>query len=466
MRQGTIQETIQSIFQDMYGHRYRIDLTDNDTELLTAEQIAHILSTEEPKYVESQEETSAPSTLYAASFHIDLEKLDRELRDVNGLYQIKYYHPIYSCRKLIGKWIVWGKRIVRKLLKFLIEPILNDQSDFNAAVAQSLNSMRNNHVVFQAAINSICDEIAQQRRAVEALHRESKEKQEKLQQSLQLSQQQGQTMEAFQREAHETMERLQQDLQSSLGQIMKQSDDLQGKLKLLEKIQQQDDIYEGIDYFKFQEHMRGSRSEIKAKQREYLNYFLQCNDVLDLGCGRGEFLELLREHGVCAIGVDNYRKSIDYCRTRGLQVVQEDAIQYLCGQKTESIDGVFAAQLVEHISAGRLLKLCRECYRVMKSDGYIVLETPNPMCLSTYINSFYLDPSHKNPIHPRLLEYVLKECGFRNVKILFTESSKVGYQFPLLDSENCKNLEEFNDGVNFLSDIIFGSQDYAIVAQK
>ena len=157
---------------------------------------------------------------------------------------------------------------------------------------------------------------------------------------------------------------------------------------------------------------------------------------------------------------------MDYCRTRGLQVVQRDAIEYLREQKAESIDGVFAAQLIEHIPTKALLELCKESYRVMKPESYIVLETPNPMCLSVYMNSFYLDPSHKNPVHPHLMEYLMKECGFHDVHVVFTEASKVGYRLPLLDVEYCKNLAEFNDGVNLLSDIVFGSQDYAIIAKK
>ena len=324
------------------------------------------------------------------------------------------------------------------LLKFLIEPVVEEQNQFNAAIVRSLNVMRNDHVVFQAATDFLCDETRQQKLAVDTMSQKTQEQ----------------------------FEKLQQELQTSIEQLKQQTRAVQNKVEILEKWQQQDDIYQTIDYFKFQEYMRGSYGEIKAHQQEYVNYFAKCTSVIDLGCGRGEFLTVLKEHGIKATGVDSYKKSVDYCRTRGLQVVQRDAIEYLREQKAESIDGVFAAQFIEHIPTKALLELCKESYRVMKPESYIVLETPNPMCLSVYMNSFYLDPSHKNPVHTHLMEYLMKECGFDDVHVVFTEASKVGYRLPLLDAEYCKNLAEFNDGVNLLSDIVFGSQDYAIIAKK
>ena len=94
-----------------------------------------------------------------------------------------------------------------------------------------------------------------------------------------------------------------------------------------------------------------------------------------------------------------------------------------------------------------------------------MIETPNPTCVSTYLNSFYLDPTHNNPIHPKTLKFFLQQAGFSNIKIVFNEQSRIPYRLPLLEVENA-NLAEFNDGINFLSDVIFGCQDYAIIAEK
>ena len=426
MSQTPIQETLQTILGQLHGSQYQMTASVKQNETLTALEIARILSGQVQSHSVSEVETrsqQSASMPQAAVFLTDKEPFEEDLRDANILCQIHYYRPIYSCRKWIGSFIVFGKKAARKLLKFLIEPVVEEQNQFNSAVVRTLNDIRNHHVVFQAATDYLCGETRKQAQAMEVLSGQIKSQ----------------------------LEQLREELSQTVNLLQQQSEG---------------DIYDQIDYFKFQEHMRGSCAAIKKRQQAYLSYFAQCQNVIDLGCGRGEFLEMLRDHGVGAVGVDSYGKSIEYCRMRGLQASEGDAIQFLCDQKENSVDGVFAAQLIEHIPAGKILELCRESYRVMKPDSYIVLETPNPMCLSIYMNSFYLDPSHKNPVHPHLMEYFMQECGFRNVQVVYTKESKVNYRFPLLSAEKCDNLEEFNDGINFLSDIMFGSQDYAIVAQK
>lgn len=472
MSQGNIQETLQSILCELHGNQYCMEKMDSPSGTLTALEIAHILlgQAQDQDSGDEHKQQMIPASK-VTSFMIDQKKLDEELSASNRLFQIHYYRPIYSCRKFIGGLLVFGKKVVRKLLKFLIEPVVEEQNQFNAAIVRSLNVMRNNHVVFQAAIDFLCDEMRQQKSVVDNLKSETSQavdnlKSETSQAVDKLKSEASQAVDTLSQKTQAQLKKLQQELQTSADQLRRQTTEVKSTLEILKKIQKQDDIYETIDYFKFQEHMRGSYSKIKAQQQEYVNYFAECSNVIDLGCGRGEFLEVLHEHGINATGVDSYGESVNYCRMRGLQVVQGDAIEYLMEQKTESIDGVFAAQLIEHIPMKSLLELCKESYRVMKPESYIILETPNPMCLSVYMNSFYLDPSHKNPVHPHLMEYLMKECGFHDVHVVFPEASKVGYRFPLLDAEHCMNLAEFNDGVNLLSDIMFGSQDYAIIAKK
>ena len=124
------------------------------------------------------------------------------------------------------------------------------------------------------------------------------------------------------------------------------------------------------------------------------------------------------------------------------------------------------SQVVEHLTTDQILSLCNLTYKKLQSNSYIIIETPNPTSLSIYTNWFYVDPSHIKPIHPKTLEYFLKKAGFNDIQVVYTEQSKVGYRLPLLDSQNINNISDFNDGINLLSDIIFGSQDYAIIARK
>ena len=226
------------------------------------------------------------------------------------------------------------------------------------------------------------------------------------------------------------------------------------------------DTYAAIDYFDFENHFRGSREEIKAGQEVYAPYFEGRTNILDLGCGRGEFLEIMKEKGIPAKGVDLYPDYVYFCRLNGFDAVEGDAVEYLAGTENESLGGIFAAQLIEHLEVERILSLCAEAYKKLREGAFFIAETPNPTCLATYMNSFYLDPSHNKPVHPKTMEYYLRKVGFSEVEILFTEASRSGYRLPLLSGKSVDNLEEFNNGINLVTDLLFGSQDYAIIAKK
>src|SRR5207248_7129412 len=135
-----------------------------------------------------------------------------------------------------------------------------------------------------------------------------------------------------------------------------------------------------FDYFLFEHRFRGSRAEITRRQAVYLDCFLGRGRVLDLGCGRGEFVELLREHGVPAEGVDGDEDMVDYCRDRGLPVVRADLFDHLAGLPAASLDGVFAAQVIEHLPPERLWRLVHLCAAALKPGGALVFETINILC--------------------------------------------------------------------------------------
>lgn len=221
------------------------------------------------------------------------------------------------------------------------------------------------------------------------------------------------------------------------------------------------DTYNSIDYFDFENYFRGSREHIKNTQRIYLSYFQNCKNVVDIGCGRGEFLELLQENQIEAIGVDCYDEFVDYCCSKGLNAVCGDAIEYL--ERSEEVDGIFAGQLVEHLQTEQVIRLCKVAYEKLKAGGYAIFETPNPTSLAIYTNSFYIDPSHVKPVHPLTLKYFMEKAGFRDIKILYTESSKLDVTIPAIGDE--KN-EEFNRAMQVVQSTLFGSQDYAIIARR
>ena len=225
------------------------------------------------------------------------------------------------------------------------------------------------------------------------------------------------------------------------------------------------DAYTEIDYFSFENYFRGSEELIKNRQKIYLPYFEHCTNVVDLGCGRGEFLELLKENGIGASGVDLYDEFVVYCQNKGLDVKCKNAV-YALADKSEEVDGIFAGQIAEHLPYNQLIQLCKNAYDSLLPEKYFIIETPNPTTLAIYMNSFYMDPSHEKPVHPITLKYVLEKIGFRKVEILYTDVSKVGETIPELVSDTIANLDEFNRSMQKVANCLYGSQDYAIIAMK
>lgn len=150
----------------------------------------------------------------------------------------------------------------------------------------------------------------------------------------------------------------------------------------------------------------------KAFQRFYLPFFDGCDKVVDLGCGEGNFMELLEEHGITAVGVDSDPDCCQAAQDRGLDVVHQDALTFLRDLEPESVDGFFAAHLVEHLPYEQTVELLRGAYRALKPSGVVVLTTPNVRGLYSHLEMFYLHFGHVTFYHPRLLCFFLKYVGF------------------------------------------------------
>ena len=148
------------------------------------------------------------------------------------------------------------------------------------------------------------------------------------------------------------------------------------------------EAYDAIDYFDFENHFRGSREVIKERQRQYLRYFSECKNVVDIGCGRGEFLELLKENNIGATGVDTYDEFVEYCRIHDLSAVCDDGSHYL--KTIDSTDGIFVGQVVEHLKEFQIVDLCNTAFEKMQSGSYLIIETPNPTSLAIYTHAFYV----------------------------------------------------------------------------
>ena len=181
-----------------------------------------------------------------------------------------------------------------------------------------------------------------------------------------------------------------------------------------------------------------------------------------MGCGRGEFLELLRENGIDAKGVDLYEEFTQMCILKGLNVTCDDALHFLDEQ--QNVGGIFAGQLIEHLKMNHLVELCRLAYEKLEDGAYLIMETPNPTCLAIYSHAFYIDPSHNKPVHPLTVKYILEKAGFTETEIVYTDTSKLPIFIPPI--KGVEGDEQFNNAMRIVSELLFGSQDYAIVARK
>lgn len=220
--------------------------------------------------------------------------------------------------------------------------------------------------------------------------------------------------------------------------------------------------------FEFEECFRGPRDLIKERQRAYLDCFGGRWNVLDLGSGRGEFLELLRENGNDGWGIEINPHLVEYCVKRGLRVVEDDVLSYLPTLGDGTLDGVFSAQLLEHLSADQRKDLLRCVMEKLKPGGILVAETVNPKCLSVFSDGFYVDPSHIVPIPPELLVFELKALGFEVTEVRYSSSVEEERRLPPLpaiaeESELRKTLEQWRTRLNTL---LFGDRDYAVVARR
>jgi O-antigen chain-terminating methyltransferase len=167
-----------------------------------------------------------------------------------------------------------------------------------------------------------------------------------------------------------------------------------------------------FDYGRFAEKFRGPEEYVRESHRFYVAYFAGREQVLDIGCGRGEFLELMREAGVPARGIDLDPESIAACRAKNLDAVQADLYTYLDALPDASLDGIFCAQVVEHLPPDRLPELIRLCAAKLRRNAVLAFETPNPECLAIFASHFYLDPTHTRPVPHPLLTFYMHEYGF------------------------------------------------------
>ena len=183
---------------------------------------------------------------------------------------------------------------------------------------------------------------------------------------------------------------------------------------------QQSQNLSDVTYVGFEDEFRGSDDSVRARLTAYVPLLKGSVDVLDIGCGRGELLAVLKDAGVRARGVDANREMAAVARERGLDAVHGDALGYLAGVADQSLGGVIATQVVEHLEPSYLVRLLDTASRKLRAGAPIVLETINPACWLAFFSSYIRDLTHVRPVHPDTLQYLLRASGFERVEIRYS----------------------------------------------
>jgi len=227
-----------------------------------------------------------------------------------------------------------------------------------------------------------------------------------------------------------------------------------------------------VVYLGFEDRFRGTPVEIRERLAPYVPLFAGTSNVLDIGCGRGELLELFRERGITARGIDTNQAMVDECRSRGLDVERADARTFLDGQADASLGGLVAIQVVEHFEPAYLLRVLELAYQKLRPRAPIVLETINPACWMAFFETYIRDLTHARPLHPDTLRYLVQASGFTSVNIEYRAPVTAGDRLDRVstpvgtDPATAAIANAVNAHADKLNARLFSSMDYAVIARR
>jgi 2-polyprenyl-3-methyl-5-hydroxy-6-metoxy-1,4-benzoquinol methylase len=256
--------------------------------------------------------------------------------------------------------------------------------------------------------------------------------------------------------ARERAERLAGELEERLTRVERRGRAEVGGAPVAATVAAQPAAASVPDYFAFESRMRGSVESIRERQRPYVELLRDAGPVLDIGCGRGELVGLLRDAGVSARGVDADADMVAFARGEGLDVEQADAVAYLQQAADGAFGGIVLAQVVEHLPPPVLVRTLELCARKLRPGGVLLAETINPLS-PLALRNYYADLTHAQPLVPDTLELLARQVGFAETEVRFLNAP-------------AERLAEPDDpliaaNVRRLNELLFGPLDYALVAR-
>lgn len=369
-------------------------------------------------------------SLQASNASTGQDDLKQNLDYINSNWDLYADYYISSHRPIIGRFLVLGRQFIHGEVKRYVDLLVRKQKEFNMHVVGTLN----NHIETVMNINENIDD-----------------------------------------KINVTVNDKMNEIVATINKDIKNkawlSDLLDDKIKTNITTQlppeKTDDV---MNYFLFEEKFRGSTEDIKNRQSIYREYFKNCRNVLDIGCGRGEFLSLMKENGIGAKGIDMNEDMVMYCQKNGLEVNQDNALSYLTSLSDKTLDGIFLAQVVEHLQPTELITMVKLSYDKLQYGSYFIAETINPLCVMAS-QWFYLDLSHVRLIHPDTMKFVMESVGFRDIEFKFfspvpDESKLKKIDTSRGDEKDMSRYELMNQNIEKLNQLLYGNQDYAVIGKK
>jgi O-antigen chain-terminating methyltransferase len=347
------------------------------------------------------------------SIQFTTDSLNSEWDIRNNSYFISSHHPF------IGKVLIKCRKLIHGEVRRYVDPVILTQSKFNKDVTQLFTQIEN---------------------TLSQIKNDSIQKENTLKQIIATLE------EHIRSENANFISGLDIEIENKLRLVTILDKQFQSRLRYTSHSDTPFQEKSQINYLSFEEHFRGSRQTIKERQHQYLPFFEHCSNVLDIGCGRGEFLELLKEHDIGGIGIDINKDMVEYCQLKGLDTKQTDALEYLNTLEDTILDGIFSDQVIEHLTPDYLIRLLHLAHQKLKPESYLILGTVNILNPGGLAN-FFVDPTHISPIHPEYLKYCLEVSGFRDVQVIFRTYD---------ERENNQNT----------SDLCLIAADYTMVGKK
>ena len=370
-----------------------------------------------------------------------------------------------------GQLVLKAKRVLHKALGFITGIQFAQQTRFNDELVKLLNIMIPHHQALRQRmplaekrlddLEDTCRDLAAQIREQTRHHMDKQEQLDRLKESDEyLNRMHGRDYARM-----ETLLSQLKDLlnsQAQKGQIPDQALDMAAQARSEAR---------GAAYLEFEDRHRGPAEKLAELHQVYMPIFkAACGGglpLVDIGCGRGEFMESARDAGLSVKGLDMNPEMVATCQAKGLEAVEDDAVSFLRAQPDNSLGGIMMAQVIEHLSVEQLTETVSLAALKLAPGGAFVAETVNPACLTTFCGAFYLDITHQNPIHPEAARFLWQWAGLKDVDLIFLSPYPPEALLNMLPADEQHGLAQvFNDNMDRLNKLLYGYQDYAVVGRK